>query len=230
MIYLLVFSFEFTGEQQQQAEDMAFLGSAFMVAVFTIFIILVAQFNSVISPFIIILSVFFSTIGVFLGYAITGKDISVIFSGVGIISLAGIVVNNAIVLVDYINLIMSRKVKAKGLNSVRELSYDDIKESLIEGGATRLRPVLLTAITTVLGLIPLAIGFNFNFFSLVTDLDPQIFIGGDNTAMWGPLAWTVIYGLSFATFLTLVVVPVMYWLFIRLRFWFSAMSKRLFAA
>jgi multidrug efflux pump subunit AcrB len=221
------FSFEFTGEQQQQAEDMAFLGNAFLVAVFTIFIILVAQFNSVISPFIIILSVLFSTIGVFLGYAITGKDISVIFSGVGIISLAGIVVNNAIVLVDYVNLIMSRKAKEKGLSSVRELSYNEIKESLIEGGATRLRPVLLTAITTVLGLVPLAIGFNFNFFTLVTDLDPQIFIGGDNTAMWGPLAWTVIYGLTFATFLTLVVVPVMYWLFIRLRLWISGVSKKL---
>ncbi len=222
------FTYEFTGEQQQQAEDMAFLGSAFTVAIFAIFLILVAQFNSLISPFIIILSVFFSTIGVFLGYALGGKDISVIFSGVGIISLAGIVVNNAIVLIDYTNLIMRRKAKELGLDTVRKLTFDQIKESLIEGGATRLRPVLLTAITTILGLVPLAIGFNFNFFTLISDLDPQIFIGGDNTAMWGPLAWTVIYGLTFATFLTLVVVPVMYWLFIRLTLWSSSVSNKIF--
>jgi multidrug efflux pump subunit AcrB len=92
-----------------------------------------------------------------------------------------------------------------------------MKEAIIQGGATRLRPVLLTAITTVLGLVPLAVGFNFNFFTLITDLDPQIFIGGDNTAIWGPMAWTVIYGLVFATFLTLIVVPVMYYLAYRLK-------------
>jgi len=209
------FTYEFTGEQQQQAEDMSFLGGAFIVALFIIFIIIVAQFNSLISPFIIMLTVFFSTIGVFLGYVVSGDDISVIFSGVGIISLAGIVVNNAIVLIDYTNLIMDRKLKELGLTQIRELSYDQVREALIEGGATRLRPVLLTAITTVLGLIPLAIGLNINFFTLVSEFDPQIFIGGDNTAIWGPLAWTVIYGLVFATFLTLVVVPVMYWLAIK---------------
>ena len=206
------YSYAFTGEQQQQAEDMAFLNNAFMAAVFFIFIILVTQFNSIISPFIIILSVFFSLIGVLLGYVITGNEFNIIFSGVGIISLAGIVVNNAIVLVDYVNLLIKRKRLERKKESMFDLDPEDIKASVIEGGATRLRPVLLTAITTVLGLIPLAIGFNFNFFSFVSDWDPQIFIGGDNTALWGPMAWTIIYGIIFATFLTLIVVPVMYWL------------------
>jgi multidrug efflux pump subunit AcrB len=206
------FTYAFTGEQQQQEEDMSFLSNAFMVALFAIFIILVAQFNSIISPFIIVLSILFSTIGVFLGYSLTGMTISVIFSGVGIISLAGVVVNNAIVLMDYINLLIKRKREEMGFRKDQNLSDDHILECVIEGGATRLRPVLLTAITTVLGLIPLAVGFNINFFTLISRLDPQVFIGGDNTAVWGPMAWTVIYGLTFATFLTLVIVPVMYWL------------------
>ena len=209
-------TYEFTGEQQQQAEDMSFLSNAFLVAIFAIFIIIVAQFNSIISPFIIILSVFFSTIGVFLGYGITGRDITVIFSGVGIISLAGVVVNNAIVLIDYINLLLKRKREEKGVETLYQLTRIEVRDAIVLGGATRLRPVLLTAITTVLGLIPLAIGFNFNFFTLVSELDPKIFIGGDNTAMWGPMAWTIIYGLIFATFLTLIVVPVMYWMAYRL--------------
>ncbi|MDH3648363.1 MAG: efflux RND transporter permease subunit [Saprospiraceae bacterium] len=210
------FTYEFTGEQQQQEEDMAFLSTAFAIAIFSIFIIIVAQFNSVVSPFIIILSVLFSTIGVFLGYGFSGKDITVVFTGVGIISLAGVVVNNAIVLIDYINLLIRRKMDELGFSRRLQLTPKQIKEAIILGGATRLRPVLLTAITTVLGLIPLAVGFNFNFFSLVKNLDPQIFIGGDNTAIWGPMAWTVIYGLVFATFLTLIVVPVMYWLSFKL--------------
>ena len=206
------YTYEFTGEQQQQAEDMAFLGGALLLAVFLIFIILVTQFNSIISPFIVILSIVFSLIGVLLGYVITGSTISVIFTGVGIISLAGVVVNNAIVLIDYINLLIRNKSDDQGLSSTDELPYHEIKNSIIEAGGTRLRPVLLTAITTVLGLIPLALGINFNFFTLISELDPQYFSGGDNTAMWGPMAWTIIYGLTFATFLTLVVIPVMYWL------------------
>jgi multidrug efflux pump len=219
------FTYEFTGEQQQQAEDMSFLVTAFMIAAFSIFIIIVGQFNSIISPFIIILSVLFSTIGVFLGYAFSGMDISVIFTGVGIISLAGVVVNNAIVLIDYINLLIKRAEEKSGVSSIYELDVLDIKESIVKGGSTRLRPVLLTAITTVLGLIPLAVGFNINFFTLISELDPKIFIGGDNTAVWGPMAWTVIYGLIFATFLTLVVVPVMYWLAFRLQFAVVRMFK-----
>ena len=214
------YTYEFTGEQQQQAEDMAFLGGALLLAVFLIFIILVTQFNSIISPFIVILSIVFSLIGVLLGYVITGSTISVIFTGVGIISLAGVVVNNAIVLIDYINLLIRNKSDDQGLLSTDELPYHEIKNSIIKAGGTRLRPVLLTAITTVLGLIPLALGINFNFFTLISKLDHQYFSGGDNTAMWGPMAWTIIYGLTFATFLTLVVIPVMYWLAYRAKMLF----------
>ncbi len=205
-------SFVFTGEQKEQAENMEFLVLAFGLAMFMIFIILVTQFNSFTSPIIILLSIVLSTIGVLFGLLFSGEDIVVIMTGVGIISLAGIVVNNAIVLIDYIDLLIKRKRKELNLNRDQVLSAALIKEAIIQGGATRLRPVLLTAITTVLGLIPLAIGFNFNFFTLISHLDPQVFIGGDNVAMWGPMAWTVIYGLVFATVLTLVVVPVMYWL------------------
>ena len=147
-----------------------------------------------------------------LGYFFTGMTYSIIFSSVGIISLAGVVVNNAIVLIDYINLLIKRKRESLGIDSMYTMSVDDIKNAIIEGGATRLRPVLLTAITTILGLIPLALGINFNFFTLISELDPQYFRGGDNTALWGPMSWTIIYGLTFATFLTLVVVPVMYYL------------------
>jgi multidrug efflux pump subunit AcrB len=132
--------------------------------------------------------------------------------------LAGIVVNNAIVLVDYINLLIQRRREAQGISSIFDMDPKDVRESIVKAGATRLRPVLLTAITTVLGLIPLAVGFNINFFSIITDLDPQMYFGGDTTAMWGSLAWTVIYGLVFSTFLTLVVVPAMYWLAYRLKF------------
>jgi len=218
-------SYEFTGEQEQQAADMSFLNGAFLVALFAIFLIIVAQFNSLTYPFIITLSVLFSTIGVFLGYAITGMDISVVFTGVGIISLAGVVVNNAIVLIDYTELLVNQKKKELGLNANDFLDETQMRELIVKGGATRLRPVLLTAITTVLGLIPLAIGFNINFFTLVSDLDPNIYLGGDSTAIWGPLAWTVIYGLTFATFLTLVVVPAMYFLVYKI----NIKIKRIFA-
>jgi len=213
--------YEFTGEQQQMEEDMEFLSVAFMAALFLILIILVGQFNSVLSPIIIMFSVIFSTIGVMLGYAFSGDDISIVFTGVGIISLAGVVVNNAIVLIDYVNLLVKNKREELGLTSMDLMTKDQVKEAIITGGATRLRPVLLTAITTVLGLVPLAIGFNFNFFTLISELNPRFFIGGDNTAMWGPMAWTIIYGLVFATFLTLVVVPVMYWLAYRLKMRFK---------
>jgi multidrug efflux pump subunit AcrB len=211
------FSYKFTGEQEEMAEEMSFLSKALIMAVFGIFLIIVAQFNSVTSPFIILASVLFSTIGVFLGYITSGMTIGIVMTGVGIISLAGIVVNNAIVLIDYINLVIKRKTIENNVESDMDLSKEDIKDAIVEGGATRLRPVLLTAITTVLGLIPLAIGFNFNFFTFITDLDPQYFVGGDNAVFWGTMAWTVIYGLVFATFLTLVVVPAMYWLAYRLK-------------
>ena len=218
--------YEFTGEQQQQAEDTAFLLGAFLVVIFSIFLILVAQFNSISSPFIIILSVVFSTIGVFLGYYFTGRNIALISTGIGVISLAGIVVNNAIVLIDYINLLLKRKMDEMGVSRMSDFPLADAKTAIVEAGGTRLRPVLLTAITTVLGLVPLAIGLNINFFTIITDLDPNYVLGGDNTAFWGPMAWTVIYGLTYATFLTLVVVPVMYWLIYRFKLALSRLFRR----
>jgi multidrug efflux pump subunit AcrB len=211
------FNYAFTGEQQQQQEDLGFLLGAFVFALFLIFIIIVAQFNSISSPFIILTSVVLSLIGVLLGYFFFGGTLSVVFTGVGIISLAGVVVNNAIVLIDYTTLLMKEKVEEQGLEKISDLELEDIHNAIINGGSTRLRPVLLTAITTVLGLIPLAIGFNFDFFSFIASWDGRYFLGGDNTAIWGPMAWTIIYGMVFATFLTLVVVPVMMWLIYKTR-------------
>lgn len=220
------YSYAFTGQQEEMEEQIAFLSKALLIALFSIFLIIVAQFNSILSPIIILLSVLFSLIGVLLGYIATGMDFIIVMSGVGIISLAGIVVNNAIVLIDYTNLVVQRKREAKGFSHMNKLSKEDIKEAIVAGGSTRLRPVLLTAITTVLGLIPLAIGLNINFFTLITDSDPQFFIGGDNAVFWGTMAKTVIYGLIFATFLTLIVVPVMYWLFYRAQHSFSNLFSR----
>ncbi|MEL6538394.1 MAG: efflux RND transporter permease subunit, partial [Bacteroidota bacterium] len=174
------------------------------------FLIIVGQFNSILSPFIILFSVLFSMIGVFLGILGAGSDFVIIMTGLGIISLAGVVVNNAIVLIDYTNLIRQRHRAEKGLSEDDRLPWSELLSSIVEAGKTRLRPVLLTAITTVLGLLPLAYGVNINFYELFNSLDPQFYTGGDNAAFWGPMAWTVIYGLIFATFLTLVIVPVMY--------------------
>lgn len=188
---------------------MAFLSKALLIAVFLIFLILVGQFNSTSTPIVISLSVLLSLIGVLLGLIIFRMEFIVMMTMIGIISLAGIVVNNAIVLIDYTNLIMKRKRLEQNLSDgvlTKELIY----ESIVEGGKTRLRPVLLTAITTILGLLPLAIGININFMTLFTEFDPQFYIGGENVAFWGPMSWTIIFGLTFATFLTLVIVPVMY--------------------
>lgn len=201
---------KFTGEQEEQAKSMAFLVRALGIAVSMIFLIIVAQFNSVTTPFIIMASVILSTIGVFLGLVLFNMDFVVIMTGIGIISLAGVVVNNAIVLIDYTNLVRMRRRDELGLEEGEFLSYPDLVGSIVESGKTRLRPVLLTAITTVLGLIPLAIGMNINFGTLLGSFDPQFYVGGDNADFWGPMAWTVIFGLTFATFLTLVIVPVMY--------------------
>lgn len=201
---------QFTGKQQEQAQTQDFLSKALLIAVALITLILVSQFNSVFKPVIIIMTVLFSTIGVFLGLAIFNMDFVIIMTGIGIVSLAGIVVNNAIVLIDYIDLIKSRKKEELGLDDSEELDYQNSIDSIREAGQKRLRPVLLTAITTVLGLLPLATGMNINFSTLLTEFNPQIFFGGDNAIFWGPMAWTVIFGLTFATFLTLVIVPVMY--------------------
>jgi len=214
-------NYSFTGEQTQQAEDINFLSITFKVAVFGIFIILVTQFNSLLLPFIILLSILFSTIGVFIGYILTGMTFNVISSGIGIIALAGIVVNNAIVLVDYTKITIKNKQESLGLSTPTALSKEQVKACIMHSGATRLRPVLLTAITTILSLFPLALGININFTELFMNLDPQFFIGGDSSVVWGPMAWTVIFGLVFSTFLTLIIIPVMYWLTYNLTTWLT---------
>ncbi len=203
---------KFTGEQEEQAKTLAFLIKALAIAVSSIFLILVSQFNSIIKPFIIIGSVIFSLVGVLLGIVFFNMEFVIVMTGVGIISLAGVVVNNSIVLIDYIDLTRKRKQAELGLKSNERLPKHVFIECLIEGGSIRLRPVLLTAITTVLGLIPLATGLNIDFFGLFSNYNPHFFIGGDNANLWGPMAWTVIFGLVFATFLTLIVVPVMYFI------------------
>ncbi len=205
------YEFKFGGEQEKQAEEMAFLSKALMIAVFLIFLIIVSQFNKITSPFIIMISVLLSTIGVFLGLIIFRMEFSVIMTMIGIISLAGIVVNNAIVLIDFIEL--SRKRRLAELNIEGKLPFDEIIKAIIQAGSTRLRPVLLTAITTILGLIPLAVGINIDFLQFFQNYDANFYLGGDNVAFWGPMSWTIIFGLTFATFLTLVIVPVMYLFF-----------------
>jgi len=203
-------SVSFTGEQEEQAKSAEFLTRALLISVSLIFLIIVAQFNSITTPFIIMASVILSTIGVFLGLVIFNMDFVIIMTGIGIISLAGVVVNNAIVLIDYTNLVRERKKEELNIPEEEYLSKNELLESIVQGGKTRLRPVLLTAVTTVLGLIPLALGMNIDFYGLLSSFDPKFYIGGDNADFWGPMAWTVIFGLTFATFLTLIVVPVMY--------------------
>ena len=204
------YSISFTGEQEDQAEAANFLVKALGIALALIFLILVTQFNSFAKPFIIIVSVLFSTIGVFGGLATFKMEFIIIMTGIGIISLAGIVVNNAIVLIDYIDLLKNRKRKELGLEKEDNLKIEDVISCVEEAGKTRLRPVLLTAITTVMGLIPMAIGMNISFGGLLTEFAPNFYLGGENADFWGPMSWTVIFGLSFATFMTLVLVPVMY--------------------
>ncbi len=204
------YRFKFTGEQEEQKEAMGFLGRAMLIAMALILLILVTQFNSLVRPVIIMASVIFSTIGVFGGLSTFKMDFIVVMTGIGIISLAGIVVNNAIVLIDYIELLKARKRKELGMEENEFLPVAEATQCVIQGGKTRLRPVLLTAITTILGLLPLATGMNINFNTMLSDFNPQLYFGGDMVKFWGPISWTVIFGLTFATFLTLVIVPVMY--------------------
>ena len=213
------FSYKFTGQMEDQEKELAFLSSALLFAVFLILLILVTQFNAFSSPVIILSSVVLSLAGVFLGIVISRNDFVIIMTMIGIISLAGIVVNNAIVLVDYTNLIRKRKRKELQLEVEEIVPNEDFKTAVIEGGKTRLRPVLLTAITTILGLFPLASGLNINFFTLVSEGDPQVFFGGDNVIFFKPMSLAIIYGLTFATFLTLVVVPIMYYTIYRFKIW-----------
>lgn len=205
-------TYSFTGEQEEQSKNMGFLVKALLIALGGIVLILVAQFNSVSKPVIIMMSVVLSFGGVFFGMVFFGDDFVIIMTMMGIISLAGIVVNNAIVLIDYTQLLIDRKLAEKGMDKDELLTKEEYRDLIVEGGRSRLRPVLLTAITTVLGLVPLAIGLNIDFFNLFIEYNPKIYLGGDNVIFWGPLAKTVIYGLIFATFLTLVIVPVMFFM------------------
>jgi multidrug efflux pump subunit AcrB len=205
-------SLSFTGEQEEQAKEMAFLSKALLIAILLIFLIMVAQFNSATTPIIISISVLLSLIGVLFGLLIFRMDFVILMTMIGIISLAGIVVNNAIVLIDYINLIIKRKKRELNLSKDQKLTKQELLASVVEGGKTRLRPVLLTAITTILGLLPLALGININFRTLFTQLNPNFYIGGENVAFWGPMGWAIIFGLTFATFLTLIIVPILFYI------------------
>jgi multidrug efflux pump len=191
------YTLRYTGQQEDQQESMQFLATSFLIALLLIGFILLSQFNSVLKPLIILTSVLMSTVGVLLGLLIFRMPFGIIMTGVGIISLAGVVVNNAIVLIDYIDLLRERD----GIGR---------REAIVQACRTRFRPVILTAATTVLGLVPLAIGFNIDFFGMFTRLDPNIYWGGEQAAWWGPMAIAVIAGLSFATLLTLGMVPVLY--------------------
>jgi len=191
------YNIRFTGEQEDQAETSNFLGFAFGAAMMLILMILVAQFNSISKPLIILFTVVLSLIGVLLGFIIFKMNFSIVLTGVGIIALAGIVVKNGILLIEFTDELRSR-------------GYP-LREAIVEAGATRLTPVILTASAAVLGLIPLAVGVNIDFASLFTTGDPKFFVGGDSASFWGPLAWAIIYGLTFCTFLTLVIVPAQYW-------------------
>ena len=192
-----------TGESEQQAETLSFLGTALLTALLLIFLILVLQFNSLSKPFIVLTEIFFSIIGVFIGYAVTGMSMATIMVGVGIIGLAGIVIKNGILLIEFTDELRGRGYKTRA--------------AAIEAGKIRIIPVLLTALATMLGLLPLAVGFNIDFVSLFQHFQPHIFFGGDSVVFWGPLSWTIIFGLIFAFFLTLVMVPSMYLISERLR-------------
>lgn len=185
-----------TGEQEDQQESMIFLSKAMLLSIFLIMFILITQFNSMSKALIIVSEVLFSLIGVLLGYMIFGMTISIIMTGMGIVALAGIVVRNGILLVEFTDVLKRQGMKTR--------------EAIIEAGKTRITPVILTATATILGLIPLAIGMNVNFGTLLSELNPHLHFGGDNVMFFGPLSWTIIFGLSFATFLTLVMIPVMY--------------------
>ncbi|MFM7022589.1 MAG: efflux RND transporter permease subunit [Flavobacteriales bacterium] len=188
----------YTGQQEEQAEQMGFLSTALLISIAIILIILIIQFNSISKTVIIISEIFLSIIGVLLGLAITGMNFSIIMTMIGIVALAGIVVRNGILLVEFIDILVEEG--------------KPVHEAVIEAGRIRMTPVILTATATILGMIPLAIGFNIDFVTLFTHFNPHLYFGGDSVAFWGPLSWTIIFGLAFATFLTLILVPVMYYL------------------
>lgn len=192
-----------TGEGEQQAETAAFLSNAFIWALLLILLILAWQFNSIGKSVIILTEIIFSIIGVLLGFAFTGMSVSVVMTGVGILGLAGIVIKNGILVIEFADELRQRGLKTR--------------EAVIQAGKTRIIPVLLTALAAILALIPLAVGFNINFYTLFSELNPKIFFGGDNVSFWKPLSWTIIFGLTVAFFLTLVMVPSMYLIYERLK-------------
>jgi len=192
-----------SGQSEQEKETQAFLGLAFVIAIGLIFLILVLQFNSMSKPFIVVTEIFFSVIGVLLGYAFTGMTIATIMLLVGIVGLAGIVIKNGILLIEFTD-----ELRGRGMRT---------KESAIQAGKIRIIPVMLTAVATILGLLPLAVGFNIDFAGLFQHFKPGIFFGGDSVVFWGPLSWTIIFGLLFSFFLTLIMVPSMYLIAERLR-------------
>ena len=211
--------FKFSGEIEEQEKNMDFLSNALLSALGLILLLLVFQFNSISKPLIILLSIFLSFTGVFLGLIAFQMPFVILMTMMGIIALAGIVVNNGVVLLDYTQLLIDRKSLELELPEGSLLEKKEVTLAIIEGGTARLRPVILTAITTVLGLIPLAIGLNIDFFALFSEWDPKVYIGGDNVIFWGPLAWTVIFGLTFATFLTLVIVPATFSIVYSIKIW-----------
>ncbi|MCH7523782.1 MAG: efflux RND transporter permease subunit [Bacteroidetes bacterium] len=210
---------DFTGQIEEQDKQQKFLNGAFLKGLALIFFILIFQFNSVTKPAIIMLAIFLSLIGVFGGLIISGAPFVIMMTMMGIIALAGIVVNNGVVLLDYTQLLIDRKKIEYNIDENEYVDKNTLFEAIVTGGKARLRPVILTAITTILGLIPLAIGFNINFYTLFSDFNPNIYIGGDNVIFWGPLAKTVIYGLFVATFLTLIIVPILFYLVTIFKMW-----------
>ncbi|MGB5782764.1 MAG: efflux RND transporter permease subunit [Eudoraea sp.] len=217
---------DYTGQIEEQNKQMQFLVGAFFSGLGLIMLILVFQFGGISKPAIIMTAIFLSFIGVFGGLMITGWPFVIMMTMMGIISLAGIVVNNGVVLLDYTQILIDRKKVSLGMEDKELLSREQVTELIVKGGKARMRPVLLTAITTVLGLIPLAIGLNIDFFSLFTEFDPKIYIGGDNVIFWGPLAWTVIFGLIVATFLTLIIVPVLFNIVYRIKIKLKGGAKK----
>lgn len=204
--------YRFTGEIKQQSENQEFLSGALLTGIALIILLLVFQFNSISKPFIVLASIVLSFTGVFMGIIIFNLTFSILMTMLGIISLTGIIVNNAVVLIDYTQLLFDRK--KIDLNMSKDEIVDKVTamELVKTAGKARLKPVLLTAITTIFGLIPLAVGLNIDFFSLFANWNPNVYLGGDNVIFWGPLAWTVIFGITFATFLTLIIVPSMYYI------------------
>jgi multidrug efflux pump len=198
-------SIGYTGASEDIELTINFLSIAWIISLFLIIIILVTQFNSISKPMIIFVEVLFSIFGVLLGYGLTGMDFSAVMTGVGIVALLGIVVRNGILLVEFTDMLVNQGMA--------------VREAVVEAAKIRMTPVVLTATATILGMIPLAIGFNIDFVGLLEKGNPNIWFGGENVIFWGPLAWTIVFGLAYATFITLIIVPLMYLLNDRFKNW-----------